>query len=201
MVSSYKIIREENGKVIKGKALTAFIHNGGTYYLTDIIVFEDAMVECWGLEALEGFKKAVARGWVVTTIPEGANVRVSLLADFTAKKVDCWVNEDDLIKEVEDEIKRLNGEKTSDAICREIYDRFMVDPTEELKEALKNAYEAIPEHKRRFVLGDMDVKDIPIRMIIYGQQELENWSHRLVAKSIGIEPLPSINVPEVKKKT
>jgi hypothetical protein len=37
-------------------------------------------------------------------------------------------------------------------------------------------------------------------MIIYGEKEIENWSHWQFAKRQGIEPLPSIKVKEVKPK-
>jgi len=40
----------------------------------------------------------------------------------------------------------------------------------------------------------MDSKDIPVPMILYGDDELEGWSHRAVARARG-EPLPTISVP------
>ena len=43
---------------------------------------------------------------------------------------------------------------------------------------------------------DMDTKDIPVRMIIYGDEEIEHWSHRAVARSLGDEELPTIEVPK-----
>ena len=48
-------------------------------------------------------------------------------------------------------------------------------------------------------VGDMDVKDTAVRMIIYGEQEIENWSHYQVAKERG-EELPTINIPNPKKE-
>ena len=63
--------------------------------------------------------------------------------------------------------------------------------------ALRAAYEAVPEHHRMYV-GDMDTKDVAVRMIIYGEQEIEGWSHRLVARARGL-PLPTIRVPKPKK--
>lgn len=75
--------------------------------------------------------------------------------------------------------------------CHDAYQLFQEDPTEETREKLREAHEAVPEHNRRFVLADMDVKDIPIRMIIYGGKEIENWSHWQVAKQQGVEPLTS----------
>lgn len=44
-------------------------------------------------------------------------------------------------------------------------------------------------------VGDMDTKDIEVRMIIYGDQEIENWSHYKLAKERG-EALPTIIVPK-----
>ena len=68
--------------------------------------------------------------------------------------------------------------------------------SEEVQQELRQAYEAIPAHNRQYVLGlgDMDVKDIPIRMIIYGEDEIENWTHRQVARKLGMRPLPYIKV-------
>jgi hypothetical protein len=56
------------------------------------------------------------------------------------------------------------------------------------------------KHNRQYVLHDMDLKDIPIRMIIYGEQEIENWSHRIAARRHGIMPLPWIKVKTVESK-
>jgi len=48
-------------------------------------------------------------------------------------------------------------------------------------------------------VGDMNVKGTAIGMIIYGKQEIENWSHYQVAKELG-EELPTINIPNQKKE-
>ena len=80
--------------------------------------------------------------------------------------------------------------------CRRIFDEYLRNPTKKLREDLKTAYEAVPDHQKMFV-GDMDTKDIQVRMIIYGEQEIENWSHYQVSKTMGME-LPSINIPKPK---
>jgi hypothetical protein len=192
--------REQNGELIPGTFLKAFIHNGGTYYLADIKIYKDAVVDCWGLVDFETFKQKVASGWVVTTLPEGAKVSVSLLAEFRAVGVGSWVREGEFVKEVADEIERLNGRPTTIEKCSAAYKKFLAEESEEARDFLRQAYEAVPEHNRRFVLGDMDVKDIPVRMIIYGEDEVEKWSHRQVAKSLGIEPPPTISVKGALKK-
>ena len=38
------------------------------------------------------------------------------------------------------------------------------------------------------------------RPILFGEQEIEGWSYRSVARAQGIEPLPHIRVPKPKKK-
>ena len=56
---------------------------------------------------------------------------------------------------------------------------------------------SISPHLRPYILGDIDVKDIPIRMIIYGKKEIENWSHYIVAKEMGYD-LPENSIPTPK---
>jgi hypothetical protein len=136
----------------------------------------------------------------VTTLPEGAKVGISFLADLEAKKVRAFIREDEFLKEVLDEIAALNGQHTSADLCRQAYKEFQENKTEEARAKLRAAYEAIPEHNRRYVLGDMDVRDIPIRMIIYGEDEIEKWSHRIASKQLGLKPLPTINVEGALKK-
>ena len=74
------------------------------------------------------------------------------------------------------------------------YERYMAEPSSKAMVAFRQKYEAVPEHLRLYC-GDMDTKDIPIRMILYGKREIESWSHYQVAKAHG-EELPSIDVPE-----
>lgn len=82
--------------------------------------------------------------------------------------------------------------------CINAYDNFMKNPTKEMKEKLRKIYESVPESDRRFMLSDQDVKDIPIRMILYEKNELEKWSHKILFKKLN-ESLPTINVPELKE--
>jgi hypothetical protein len=193
-----KITRIENGVEIPGTFTHAFIHNGN-YFLTEIKVYKDGMIDCWGLVNFEEFRQKIAQGWVVTTLPNNAEVAVSMLAHFKATEVRAWVKEEEFIKEVTDEIEKLNGRPTSRDKCLESYQRFQNEQSEESRQQLKESYEAVPEHLRMF-LGDMDVKDIPIRMIIYGEDEIENWSHRQMARHLGMKTLPGLDVNGALKK-
>ena len=162
-----RIFREENGKRIIGTCLPAFINNGGSYFLTEIKIYADGMIDCWGLVDFATFKQKVAEGWVATRLPEGADVSVSLLCQFRVSGVSSWKSPGDFIDEVADEIEALNNRPTTSDRCRAAYAAYQKDPVSEKRFALKTAYEAIPKHLRRFVLHDMDLKDGPIRNLIY----------------------------------
>ena len=144
-----KISRECDGETIEGITLRAFIHNGETYHLTEISIYRDGMIDCWELVDFDGFKKKVSDGWVVTTIPEGAEVSIYGLSLFQAARVNSFMREGEFIKEVADEIARMNNQPTTIAKCLAAYKQFRRKGTEETKANLKQAYEDIPEHKRR----------------------------------------------------
>lgn len=198
MAIIFRTYRIENEVRIDGVFFLAFIHNQD-YFLTPISIYKDGMIDCWELVDFEEFKRKVRSGWVVTQPPEGAKIGVAFLASFNAVTASYWIKPEELIKEVEDEIERLNGRPTSREKCKEAYKAFQDNPTEELREKLRQAYEIVPEHIRPY-LGDMDVNDIPIRMVIYGEEEIEKWSHWQAAKSQGLHPLPSIKVKGVKPR-
>lgn len=100
---------------------------------------------------------------------------------------------DDRFLEMRDIVERLNARPTSIELCRALYEDYLRTPKVSGRKELKKAYERIPSHMRRYV-GDQDVKDIPVRMIIYGTDEIEGWSHYRAAKSAN-DRLPSISIP------
>jgi hypothetical protein len=125
------------------------------------------MIDCWGLVDFEKFKKKVRSGWVVTRPPKKARISVSFLASFTATDASYWIDPEEFIKEVADEIDELNGRPTTAERCREAWAAYEASPSAATKKALRRAYEAIPEHNRRYVLHDQDCKDGPIRAVLY----------------------------------
>ncbi len=160
--------RVERGKRIDGALTMAFIHNG-EYQLTPISIYQDGKVECSGLVSFEHFKQKVRSGIIVTQPPKGAKITVGALADFKAASDAAYpIEPEEFIKEVSDIIERLNGRPTASQICWEAWERFERCPSEDNRDALRGAYEAIAKHKRSFVLGDLNSKDWPICQAIYG---------------------------------
>ena len=167
MASFFRTYRTtKDGTRIDGVFAMAFIHNG-EYFLTHISIYQDGMIDCWGLVDFEEFKRKVRSGWVVTQPPKDARVSVSFLASFTAADASYWIEPEEFIKEVADEIEGLNGRPTTSDRCREAWAAYEASPSEATKEALRVAYEAMPKHQRRCVLYDQDRKDGPIRAVLY----------------------------------
>jgi len=167
-----RIYREVEGIQIKGTCLHAFIHNCGRYHLADVEIYADGQIACWGWMDFEEFKKKVRSKWIVTQIPDGAPVSMEPQSMFIATDVRSFVEPEEFVKEVAEEIERLNSRPTAVEKCNKAYEDFSREPSELIRQDLKAAYEAIPKHLRRLSLGDMDTKDGPVRAIIYGEDKV-----------------------------
>ncbi|WP_333736270.1 NADAR family protein [Streptomyces sp. IBSBF 2806] len=173
--------RNVDGERIEGTWRHAFIRNGGNYFLTDLLIYADGMVDCWGLETLEGFADKLASGWVATDLPEGARASAHHLASWKFAEPRSWLTPEMLLGEVRDDIDNLNGRPDSSGRCLAAVDVFREQPTEANRTAVREAYEAIPEHLRRYALGDMDRKDFPLRVIVTGpENQIELWNGNTV---------------------
>jgi hypothetical protein len=101
---------------------------------------------------LDEFKRLVQEGKMVTSIPEGVPVYLGAGIHLIATKVNSSVEPQDLIREVEDELRGLRGEPTSDAVCAEAYAAYLQDPSDAGLERLRAAYEVVPGHLREFLM-------------------------------------------------
>ena len=184
---------------IRGKSLSIFGQHEGRTYLVDLRVFKNGKVELGRLPAARQLSTtelaaAVRERSVFSKPPVGERVEILGLGSFTIG-AESWAAEvDEILKEVADHIETLNNRPDSIQRCRAAFLAYLAEPSEAGRQTLKQAYEDIPEHNRRYV-GDMDTKDVGVRMIIYGEHEIENWSHRVVARAQGL-PLPTITVPQ-----
>jgi len=180
MANFFRTYRIDGDRRIDGVFAMSFIHNG-QFFLTHISIYADGMVDCWGLVDFATFKEKVRSGWVVTQLPEGADVSVSFLAKFKAKEVRCFIAPEDFILEVADEIERLNGRPTTESQCLEAWKVYQNNPSPQSIEILRSAYEAVPKHNRRYILGDMDSKDFPIKSVLY-PKEMEELRQSILTK-------------------
>ncbi|MEV4139640.1 NADAR family protein [Dactylosporangium sp. NPDC049742] len=154
-----------DGERIEGTWRPIFIRNGDTYFLTELFVFADGVIDCWGWVDLDGLREKLASGWVATRLEPGAEASAHELADWRIEEPEMWVTAEGLLGEVADLIDELNDRPDSTGRCRQALDRYLETRTEADRVALREAYLAVPEHLRMFALGDMDAKDWPLQVL------------------------------------
>ncbi|MFF5899594.1 NADAR family protein [Streptomyces argenteolus] len=183
MIGNRITYRTADGVRIPGTWRHTFIRNGGNYFLTDLFVYADGLIDCWGLVTLDEFEGKLRSGWVATDLPEGGRVSAHGLADWKFDEPHTWLTPELLLAEVRDTIDQLNGRPDSTARCLAAVDVFLADRTEENRATARAAYLAIPETRRHYALGDMDRKDGPLRVLVAGPGgTTEGWDDEPVSQ-------------------
>ncbi|WP_030851670.1 NADAR family protein [Streptomyces sp. NRRL F-4474] len=160
--------RTADGVRVPGTWRHAFICNGGSYFLTDLFIYADGLVDCWELVTLGEFEQKLRSGWVATSLPDGGRASAHHLASWTFGEPRTWLTPELLLAEVRDTVDELNGRPDSTARCLAAVDVFMADRTEANRAAARAAYLAVPETVRLYALGDMDRKDRPLKVLVAG---------------------------------
>ena len=156
--------RMVDGERVEGVTRPVVLHNFN-YFLSEITIYADGLIDCWGLCSFAEFRAQVASGRVASTIPDDAVVSQHLLGSFKVRDAKLLAPEL-LIAEVADEIERLAGRPTSSDTCQAALDALLSDPSNEQRRAeLRAAYFDVPEHLRAY-LGDMDTQDSLIRTLM-----------------------------------
>lgn len=156
-----------DGIRVPGTWRHVFIRNGD-YFLSDLFIYADGLIDCWGLVTLEEFEEKLRSGWVATELPDGARASGHELAAWRFGEPRTWHTPELLLAEVRDTIDELNGRPDSTDRCLEAVDAFLADRTEDKRAAVRDAYLAIPSTRRRYALGDMDLKDWPLQVLAAG---------------------------------
>ncbi|MEV5510110.1 NADAR family protein [Streptomyces orinoci] len=168
MIGERITYRTADGVRIPGTWRHAFIRNGDCYFLTDLFIYADGLINCWDLVTLEEFQEKLRSGWVATSLPDGAEASAHDLAGWKFSEPRTWLTPDLLVAEIRDTIDQLNGRPDSTGRCLAAVDTFLADRTEENRAAARAAFLAIPVSLRRYALGDMDQKDWPLRVLVAG---------------------------------
>jgi len=180
-----RIYRIVDGEHIPGKSRHVFINNGGTYFLTTLTVYADSLIDCWDLMSFDELKAKLGSGWITTQPPDNGEASAHGLARWRFAEPRSYLDAEMLVGELLDVVDKLNHRPDSSARCRQLIDRYLADRNEENRLAIRAAYFAIPEHRRRAMLGDMDRKDAPVKALIsdVGQPGLGwNPSNRIVTE-------------------
>ncbi|GIE82386.1 hypothetical protein Aph02nite_83360 [Actinoplanes philippinensis] len=159
---TYRSVGDER---IAGTWRPIFIRNGDTYFLTDLFIFADGQIDCWGWTDLDGLREQLASGRIATGAEAGAQAAADHLAMWHFADPQRWLSAENLLGEVADQIDELNGRPDSTGRCLQALDRFLASRSEDDREALRAAYLRMPVTVRRYALGDMDAKDRPLRVL------------------------------------
>jgi hypothetical protein len=51
-------------KILEGRYVNSIINNGGSYFLIDLPVYEDGVVNCWETVDIDTLKIKISTGWL-----------------------------------------------------------------------------------------------------------------------------------------
>jgi hypothetical protein len=157
--------RVSEGETVPGVYFPAFIHNSD-YYFANIVVYKDGMVNCWGLITFEKFRQKVRKGWVVTSVPEGATVFIQHVARFTVSGVTVEGPEEELVKDVVNAIEELNGRPPAQARLSEAIKGLSKRASPELTAQFRQAYADLPAYRRKYFFGSQMEKYKDIQRLL-----------------------------------
>lgn len=153
-----------------------FVHNG-SYFAARISVYDNGSIECWGLMDKQEFLAKAKSGWITVDLPEVTVIRLcdQDLIVTTAKTLNKdgslvfnhkWITQESFIQEVLDVVHRAKGNKGASEICFEAYFNYLKNPSQINEDILRIAYNDVPFQNRKYILGDQDLKDGPIRSVL-----------------------------------
>lgn len=96
-------------QMIEGETAFGIIHNG-SYFFSELAVYEDGVINCWHKNDLNQFKNSLDRGWVVPQMPIGASLSVFELGAFPVRDARWQHDKKSYYKYIEGIVRRLNPE-------------------------------------------------------------------------------------------
>ncbi len=161
-----------DGEEIAAKKLPVLEVVADGYRLQHWFIYADGLSQLgYGNELLppDAVAQMFRQGRLTLSVSEGAWVTLDGLGRFQAGEGWWGIKPAERIREATGFLEELSGGPGPLRRCIDAHRAYREDPTREHREALREAYEAVPEHLRRYC-GDMDSKDGPIRRILYGDE-------------------------------
>ncbi len=173
MPDSTPTSRRVGDHTVPGIQRLVFVHDEGRYILTPLAVFADGTVIWWfnGGTDLDGLRAAFADGTLTLAPPDDSPVLVAGTATGWVTAFESWLTPEQVIGDLADEVDRLNDRPDSSRRCWNALLTYAADPIAANLEIVRERYHAVPEHRRRFLLGDMDQNDVPVRTLLAEQGE------------------------------
>ena len=167
----YRISLE--GEEIAGEELPVLEVVADGYRLCHWLIYADGLSQLGyanELLPLETVARMFEEGQLTLDVPAGSWVTLDGLGRFQAGEGGWLVKPGERVREASGLLKELNGGPDARYTCIVALRAYKSDPSMERREDLRRAYEAVPEHLRRYC-GDMDSKDGPIRRVISGAED------------------------------
>lgn len=176
-VKEFYVTNEIGYQTIEGGSFTVFLRHQDHNYLVNLVVYEDGRVMIYHTDftlqyRIEDINALFANGTLFTSCAAPTRIILDNFGEVTLTDAGYAVEGKEKLKELMDLYTRLKGEKTTLEVCRSLYLQYLQYPDEDTKAALKEAYEAIPEHERVY-LGDMDSRDTDYIRILYTDETRE----------------------------
>lgn len=160
---TYRLV---DGEQIDGAWCHVWVKRYSSFFVDDLFLYADGTFRCQETFDLRGLGERLEHGKIALNDPaQPVPKRPAPLPRWSARSPEPLTHQG-FLGEAADEIEVLNGRPTTSDRCWEAIKRFQRDPVEDNRVLIRQAYLAIPPHRRVFVLGDMDRQDIPLRQLI-----------------------------------
>ncbi|MEL6346716.1 MAG: hypothetical protein AAFV53_26620, partial [Myxococcota bacterium] len=176
MMRAHPVRTMDDRSPVRGVRRVLFSKHDDQWWLGPIGLYADRMADIHPhpahqhLISVDEFFERVHGGTISSTVPDGARLNICDLGTITVRDAQFWVEPDSLIKELRDAVNQLCGEESVDHRFYRIWKAYLLDPTPNGRQQVRDAYEAVPRHRRMY-LGDMDTRDRLICAIISTDQE------------------------------
>lgn len=161
--------RGEDGAEIAGATFPLFWSTPSGIYLTDCFVYTDGLLSVTSgtrLYTVDEFRSIFEADYVRTSVEDGTWVKLHGLGRFQVTDGYWYVEKEELWKNILNGLNVLRGEPDLIDVCYQAFVAYQKDPSDANREALRTAYEAVPEHHRMYTQRDQDAKDHTIRRIL-----------------------------------
>lgn len=148
----YNTSRTDNGDTIPGVFLPAIIHNFNHYFAL-LGVYQDSMIDCWGLCTFDEFVSKVESGWVTNCVPQYKSFEIHHLIRIVVDESWSHGTPDDLIKDVRSAIDELNGREPAQNRFVYALKDYRAEPTPESLHLLRMEHESLPKYYYQYTFG------------------------------------------------
>lgn len=161
---------EGTDEVILGDRVPVLKSNGDEFEFTSLFVYADGQSRLGpsgDIFPTSELSLMFSETKISNHAAAGSNIHLPGLGRFQTTTGLGGIAVADRIGQIDDMTRALNGEPTSSVICRARFKAYQDEPSPQNRDALREAYLAVPTHHRRYLLGDMDRKDGPIRAVLF----------------------------------